>query len=123
MADSCNAFSEVSFATLAAYLPTATHCAAEKDIISGDDHTAIDQQVEAVLMSLMANGLLEQHRIDAVDMRVVALAHDVRNELRVRVLEAAGETEREVLLKLHRANFVVGALEVRGWWAWRQALG
>ena len=70
---------------------------AASDVANGDAHTALGQQVEVTLSSLMTNRLLKQHRIDAVDIKIVVLRTDRRGEMRSRALEAAVEIEGEVL--------------------------
>lgn len=113
LAEFCEAYSNVTFATISAGVSVLP----ELGIPAGDGSTPTTphpMQLGVELKSLIDRGMLE-HKIDAADPINSKLVHadqDAWSLIRSEALEAAAEIERDLLLRLHEVNVVLAGLEI-----------
>ncbi|KAK4550796.1 hypothetical protein LTR36_000376 [Oleoguttula mirabilis] len=112
LAQFCNAYSDVSFVTISAAVPVVPEVAE----LAHEDGAGVDvthpQQTGLELTSLIERGFLE-HKMDAVDMKLVTNKQDAWVVIRSKALVAAAEVERDLMLRLHGINVVLAGLVVK----------
>ncbi|TKA79832.1 hypothetical protein B0A55_02784 [Friedmanniomyces simplex] len=122
MAEYCNAYSDLSLATLGIAFPKGhdTHKELSDDLSL--TATPSGDEMEGEVSVLIARELLPHHRLDvaAEDGRVVSVEQGAWEGILGKAMEAAGDIEHEMLLRLHQVNVVLAGLEVKGafGWAW-----
>ncbi|KAK5122861.1 hypothetical protein LTR85_003776 [Meristemomyces frigidus] len=117
LAKFCEAYTDVSFATISAGAPAMPGVA----IVAGREDTRAEatpvpphpELLGLELSSPIERGLLK-HKIDAVEERLAGRRESTWLAILADALKAAAEIGWDLLLRLHKVNVVIAGLEVSG---------